>query len=546
MFLDARKLPPGTQIETDVCVVGAGAAGITLALEFADGPFRVCLVESGGLGFEKSTQDLYRGDSVGLPYFALRQARMAGFGGSTGVWAGWCRPLDGIDLEARDWVPHSGWPFDSAHLDPFYARAHPLCQLGPYVYAPEAWETERARRLPLETPQLTTSVFQISPPTRFGDLYRHRIERSNNIQTLLHANVLELEATDFRAGVTRVRAATLDGKTFSIAAKLFILAAGGLENPRLLLLSDGGGRTALGNEHGLVGRFFGEHPYIDSGSFILSDPRLQLGFYYPRRIGGTDATRVRGVFSLAEATLRREKLVNCSILFRPKHESHAAYRAPGVEALRQLWEIWRSKDVPTGLARLVRGMLSDIDKVAVSAYRRAFVGDDEPVDHVRVRTCVESVPNPESRVTLTGERDRLGRRAIRLDWKLDGLEMKSIRRAHELLDAGLRGAGLGRLEVNLEPGASGWPPSMVAGRHHMGTTRMHRDPRQGVVDEHGRVHGLSNLFVTGSSVFPSTGYVNPTLTIVALALRLADHVKRVMASLPEAVEIGSAPQSRGR
>jgi choline dehydrogenase-like flavoprotein len=545
LFLDARKLSPGTQIETDVCVVGAGAAGITLALEFADGPFRVSLVESGGFGFEKSTQDLYRGENAGLPYFALRQARMAGFGGSTGVWAGWCRPLDGIDLETRDWVPHSGWPFDRAHLDPFYERAHPLCQLGPYVYAPEAWETERARRLPLETSQLTTSVFQVSPPTRFGDLYRRRIERSGNIQTLLHANVLELEAADSRASVTRVRAATLDGKTFSIVAKIFILAAGGLENPRLLLLSDGEGRAALGNEHGLVGRFFGEHPYIDSGSFILSDPRLPLGFYYPRRIGGTDRTRVRGVFSLADATLRQERLVNCSIFFRPKHESHEAYRASGVEALRQLWEIWRSKDVPTGSARLAREMLRDIDKVALAAYRRAFVGDG-PMDYVRVRTCVESVPNSESRVTLTGERDSLGRRVIRLDWRLDGLEMKSMRRAHELLDAGLRRVGLGRLDVNLEPDASGWPPSMIAGRHHMGTTRMHRDPRQGVVDEDGRVHGLANLYVTGSSVFPTTGYVNPTLTIVALALRLADHVKRVMASLPEAVEIGSAPQGRDR
>ncbi len=536
MFIDAQNLDAGTVVETDLCIVGAGAAGITLARELAGSPFRVCLVESGGLRFERSTQDLYEGESVGIPYFALRQTRLASFGGSTNAWTGWCRPLDPLDFEAREWVPHSGWPFDRAHLDPFYERAHGLCEIGPYAYEPSEWETVDAQPLPVDGRRIATLVFQVSPPTRFGRVHRESLARSGNVSVLLHANALELETDEPVRNVLRLRAATLEGKETAVTARVFVLAAGGIENPRLLLLSDGGRRTALGDGHGLVGRFFTEHAYLNSGVFFPSDPVLPIDFYFPRKIEGVRRARVRAVFSLAAATLREERLLNCAIFFRPRAEAHAAFTAPGVESLRELWEVWRGRAVPSNSRRLMGDVLRDLDQVGVVAFRKLFAKRG-PVKQLRLRAFLECAPNPESRVSLARDRDRLGRRRASVDWRLGELERRSLRRAHEILAGALQEAGQGRLEADLEPGPSGWPPAMTGGRHHMGTTRMHEDPRRGVVDAQCRVHGVSNLYVAGSSVFPTGGLANPTLTIVALAIRLADHLKRVIASLPESAEV---------
>ena len=142
---------------------------------------------------------------------------------------------------------------------------------------------------------------------------------------------------------------------------------------------------------------------------------------------------------------------------------------------------------------------------------------------------LEQAPNPASRVRLIEQRDALGMPRVQLEWRLSGLDKRSIRRAHELLARELGRAGLGRLQLMLSEDEHRWPPELGGGRHHMGTTRMHRDPARGVVDPDCRVHGVGNLYVAGSSVFPTVGAANPTLTIVALALRLADHLVEQLA-----------------
>ena len=170
MLVDARTVPANKVIETDVCIVGAGAAGITLAREFIGKPFRVCLLESGGFDFEESTQDLYRGNNAGF-HVPLSVARLRYFGGSTNHWGSYCRPLDEIDFETRDWVPHSGWPFKKSELDPYYDRAQSICQLGPYRYDPQFWQTQAGAPLPLAGDRVVTSIFQMrDPAVRFGVL----------------------------------------------------------------------------------------------------------------------------------------------------------------------------------------------------------------------------------------------------------------------------------------------------------------------------------------------------------------------------------------
>ena len=528
MFIDARTLAEDQVIETEVCIVGAGAVGITLAREFVGQEFRVCLLESGGLEIDEDTQSLYKGENTGLPYYPLNFTRLRYFGGSTNHWSGWCRPLDEIDFEARDWVPHSGWPFSKSHLDPFYKRAQSISQLGPYAYDVEHWEDSNERpRLSFAGDRVITKIFQLSPPTRFGEVYRDEIAGADNVSTYLYANVVEIETNDTAQTVTRLRGATLEGNKFWVSAKLFILATGGIENPRLLLLSNKGQSVGLGNQFDLVGRFFMEHPHLGSGEIIPSNPNITIALYQSHTV---NKIPIVGTLTLEEEVQRREKLVNFSATLTPWSTRREYYKkvakAKGVKSYRHLRRALSQGDMPSDFWKHIGNVIADVDDIAIHVYRKFF--PDATIDRIYLYNRTEQAPNPDSRVTLADARDRLGKNRLRLDWRLSPIDKRSIRRAHEIIGEELGRAGLGRFRVELDDDDSTWPPSLVGGYHHMGTTRMHVDPKKGVVNENCQLHGISNLFIGGSSVFPTSGSAHPTLTIVALAVRLADHVKNLL------------------
>jgi choline dehydrogenase-like flavoprotein len=514
MLIDARSLPENTAIHTDVCIVGAGAAGITLAREFAGQPFRVCLLESGGLEFDGKTQSLYKGKIVGHPYSPLDAVRLRFFGGSTNHWTGWCRPLDAIDFETREGIPYSGWPFARSHLDPYYERAHTICQLGPYSYDAAAWEPKEALRFPHADSRIVPTVYHKSPPTRFGQVYRDEIQRADNITTYLHANVIDIETTRDASTVTRLRVACLAGNKFWVTAKLFILAAGGIENARLLLLANTVHTAGLGNQHDLVGRFFTEHLYLQAGLILSAAIRLPIP---PSMDSEVHGRRVRRVVRLTAETLRRERLLNFSAAL-------VSTPTKGIASLRLIVQELRRGEIPDDFARHLSNVITHIDEVASATYRR--MRGYPPYQLYTLFNRTEQAPNPDSRVMLTTEHDQLGKPRVQLDWRLSTLDKHSIIRAHEILGEELGRADFGRLKVTLDA-ASDWP-QLLNDSHHMGTTRMHIDPTQGVVDANCKVHGLSDLFIAGCSVFPTGGFSNPTLTIVALAVRLADHVKRLL------------------
>jgi choline dehydrogenase-like flavoprotein len=499
MLIDARTIPQGRTIETDVCIIGAGAAGITLAREFRGQPFQVCVLESGGLERDEETQSLYRGEIVGLPYPPLTAARLRFFGGTTNHWGGWCQPLDEIDFESRDWIPHSGWPFRKSHLVPFYERAQCIVQLGPFAYGAEAWETEGAPQLPFKGGRVMTKMVQFSAPTRFGQVYRDEIAHAQNIRTYLNANLVEIETSKEARTVTRLRVACLQGSKFWVSAKLFILATGGIENARLLLLSNRVQRSGLGNQNDLVGRFFMDHAGLNAGTVLLSDPNISPALYVHRVRGLHRSSNppggqsVMGELMLSPEVMRAEKVANFSAVLESTSRLEAAKGD---------------------------GFLSSLYNVIKNVNRRVFKSP------LRLRNIIEPIPNPDSRVSLTAERDRFGQNRVQLDWRLSPSDKRTIRRSQEIIGMELGRAGLGRLMVGLDSGDTSWLSSLEQGLgHHMGTTRMHVDPKKGVVDQNCQVHEISNLFIAGSSVFPTYGYAPPTLTIVALALRLADHVK---------------------
>ncbi|MCK4785578.1 MAG: GMC family oxidoreductase, partial [Desulfobacteraceae bacterium] len=284
MTVDARSLQENYTIETDVCIVGAGTAGLTLAREFVDKDFRVCLLESGGLKPDQETQSLYWGENVGHPYFSLDTARARYFGGTTNRWhiaigddrvGARMRPLDEIDFEERDWVPHSGWPFSKSDIDPFYDRAQAICRIEPLTYDVADWEDpEKSPRLPLDSNHVRTVIYKFGSSDPFITDYAKDVIEAANIRTLLYANVTEIETNETARVVKRLRVACLGGKKFWVSAKLYVLAAGAIEIPRLLLLSNKSHRAGLGNQHRLVGRFFMEHPHFWLGLFIPSMPDI--------------------------------------------------------------------------------------------------------------------------------------------------------------------------------------------------------------------------------------------------------------------------------
>ena len=528
MLSHAREIAGDEQVEADVCIVGAGPAGISVARELIGNGARVWLLDSGGRDVERHAQRLNRGQSVGYPIHRPHQSRVRAFGGTTRHWVApgdetWAaRPLDPIDFEVRPWIRYSGWPLDRVHLDPYYARAQGVCQLGPFDYAPSRWsDTTRTTPLPLPPDAVETTLFQHGTAGFEG--YYQEIVRAPNVTLLLHASVVDLATGEDHGRVDRVEVRRDDGTRCFVRARLVVLAAGGIENPRLLLLSRRVHRRGLGNDRDVVGRFFAERLSARTGYIVPASPDVLRGAALYAVHPVAPAVRVQGALRLRDATQRDRQLLNCAFFLPIRNPS---ITAEAVRSIAALAKARRRRPLPAGTLGHLRNIatgLGDLGVFALDRVRRP----DEARRILVMRAQAEQAPNPDSRVTLGTRRDRFGHPVARIDWRPAPSDRASIRASQEVIDVALRAAGLGHVEFML---GDEDPPALLEGNfHHLGTTRMHPDPASGVVDTDCRVHGVRNLYVTGSSVFPTYGCSNPTLTVVALALRLADHLKQQLA-----------------
>jgi choline dehydrogenase-like flavoprotein len=527
VFIDARTVEAGSLVESEVAIVGAGAAGIAIAAELTGSGFRTVLLESGGFTRERSTNKLNAGEREGQPYGPLEAVRSRFLGGSSNCWGGYCRPFDERDFAGRPWIAGSQWPISRADLDPYYARARDVLELGSDNYDASSISAElngRARLLPFDSGELTTEMLRFSPPVRFGAKFRSRLESADDIRCFLHANVLELVTNDDSTLVKSLRVASLSGNEFRVESRLVVLAAGGIENPRLLLLSNSSSPAGLGNHNDLVGRYFMEHPLIDGGVLKLADgvspPDVYdntFSFHNPEF--AIDGVSVSAYLSLSERIQQQDELMEHRLFFAT---TYAGEDSPGTEALRRL--VHRSRRVEWSDAPFRDAWLVGTNPIDVSL---AVVGRGLKLRALarrrRVLAIVEPEPTPDSRVTLSRQRDELGLNRSRVTWLLTDRVRKTIAKAQEVLGAELRRAGVGRLDH--EPAVDSLPADVLWCWHHIGTTRMSRDPKDGVVDADCKLHGVRNVFVAGSSVFPTAGCDMPTLTIVALAIRLAEHLR---------------------
>lgn len=542
MIVDGRSLQAGFSFDADVCIVGGGTAGIVLARELMGRNVRVCLLESGGLGPEPETQSLAAGENIGFPYYPLDTARTRCFGGSSSRWhvpiggdrvGARLRPLDPIDFEKRDWVPFSGWPFDHEHLAPYYQRAQSICRVEPPTFEADDWKDKQTRpTLPLPADEVQTIIYKFVARDLFAREYPDEVSAAENITVFLHANVLEIETNAQADCITRLRCTALEGSPFHVTAKFFVLAAGGIEVPRLLLLSNNVQRDGLGNEQDLVGRFFMEHPHFWQGIFVPTEPDFLESTALYNDVHTVKGVPVIGKLALTEPVIRREQLLNQNVQLVPQTMAdpfkNRRARSPSVESLRDLVSATRRlKGVDHPWQRL-RDVITGLDEIAVAAGRKIqnqFAATPRiPVFYFANMT--EQIPNPQSRITLGDQRDRLGQRRATLNWKITAQDIRSVNRTQEIIAAALERAGLGRFYQ--EKHDDNPPADTEGGYHHMGTTRMDADPKQGVVDANCRMHTIGNLYIAGPSVFPTGGYANPVLTIIALTVRLADHLKKML------------------
>ena len=490
MLIDTQQVSAGQVVHSDLCLVGAGAAGITIARKLSATGLDVCVLEAGGLDLDLDVQDLYAGpaDGTALPADSayLTRSRLRYFGGSTNHWTGYCRPLDDIDFTVRPWVPNSGWPFPKSALEAYYEAAAGILQVPVFDGSQDegvGWDADTV--LTADTAFLTKQ-FHLSPPTRFARRNRAELVASSNVSVYLNANVIGIDTNEAGTRVDRLRVSTLSGKQIEVRSSGYVLAAGGVENARLLLMSDSVHPKGVGNDHDLVGRYFMEHPHVSDAGEVVLTRALSDPLTYSRR------GALRAVLCPSEALQRTHQLLNCSLML---NFNMARDAAPGV---RRVWQ--------------VLSYFERLDEIAPPG--------GPPWSGCYVRA--EQAPDAESRVTLADERDALGMRRAQLHWRMQRIDIESIRRTIELLGLELGRTGRGRVRHNIDPLAQ-WA-KVGGGDHHMGTTRMSDLPTQGVVDRNCQVHGVGNLFVAGSSVFPTVGFANPTMTLVALALRLADHV----------------------
>ncbi|MGI9309698.1 MAG: GMC oxidoreductase [Gammaproteobacteria bacterium] len=513
-YLDA--IGDQAELETDVCIVGAGPAGIALANEFRDSGTRVLLLESGDLNFEPDTQDLYRGQINNLiPANRLDVSRLRFFGGTSNHWEGSCGPLDAIDFKERDGMPLSGWPIEKQDLHAYYQRSSDFIGLKDEKFEPAQWADATRPLIEFADDRFTTSM-RCRKPIFFGPAYEETLTNSANIKLVLHANLTEIQRSGDGRRVESVTIRSLQGKSASVKASQYILACGGVENARILLAND------FDQELDFVGRCFFFHARPTTAMFLLSDQaRLeQFDLYSDWQI--VNDQKLRFAIRLNEKEQARLGIGNHAIMLRPTPAP------PYPMELKRIVDRLRGEISLDGFMDDLYGTIQQMDAIADRVEHELFP-DEEPLPVLATRISMDQTPNRNSRVTLNDETDALDMRRVTLNWAHTDEEISALKKMHELLGQSLGASGLGRLQLldTLDNSDALHREIQMGGGggHQMGTTRMSTTPATGVVDRNCQVHGVDNFYCAGSSVFPTGGWMNPTMTIIALAIRLADHLK---------------------
>lgn len=459
-----------------ICIIGSGPAGISLALQLEKKNISSIIIEAGGMELSSESQDFYRGKVVGDSYYDLDYVRLRFFGGTSGHWSGWCRPLNEIDFEPRKGVMNSGWPIRKNDLDPYTKEVDAIFEI-------EAMENDKPLNENLNEVQFRFS----SPPVRFGQKYREHIEKSSTIALLLNSPVTEIVPVKGR--ISHIKVISKNKVIHQISSPYFCLCTGGIENSRLLLWSNHLNAGGVVPDARSLGKYWMEHPIFGVGdsvlfSFIKMRVENGMRFYAP-----------------SASFLRKNDIGNFGLRL-----------AVGESLVKEL--------IKDGLC-IAPKFFTDL----------AMKANNQLVCSAAIRLAWEQVPMSSNRIELDTEKDANGIPRVKLYWKKQPQDRHTAETALQLFGSYLAKADKGRVKVSpwLAQGLDYPDSDERGGLHHMGGTRMSSTSADGVVDSNCKVFGVDNLFIGGSSVFPTGGHANPTYTIVQLALRLGDHIAQKVA-----------------
>lgn len=548
MILTSTEFSPASSTaSTGVCIVGAGAAGITLACELDRSGISVLLLEAGGYELDAETADDYVGRAA-RPHPETTEFRRSKLGGTTGIWGGRCVPYDAIDFERRDYIADSGWPIPYDDVARHYPRAMTYSDAGADDFSVASLPAGSGATIADLRPNpvlLADRIERYSLPTDFGKRYRKQLQDSTNVTTVLHARCTAIVRAPGEDRIAAVEVTDRAGRRITITAQSFVLAGGGIEVARLLLNSDRA-NGGLGNRNDLVGRYYACHFENTCGKIIPG--AAPIPFQFERTADGVYSRRKLQFSADAQ---RQHRLLNTAFRFHFPEYSDASHGSavmstiflaksvliPEYRAILQ-HSAAAAADSPAGAH--VKNVLTGFPQLFKFGYQWLFlrVLAERKLPYTLVGNAdgsfplefnCEQTPLAHSRVKLTDDDDRHGMKRIEVDWRVSPDDIDAAYRGFQLLRATLADYSGVRLEFDDEQLRQRLAGSVPLGGHHIGTTRMGQSERDGVVDANCAVFNLPNLFIASSAVFPTSSHANPTLTIVAMAIRLAAHLKTVHA-----------------
>lgn len=555
MIEDARKIPPGSVLEADLCIVGGGSAAISVAMGYIGSGRSIILIPGGGPNQTATGIDLYRG-KVSPPgsHEPLEENRLRMWGGTTTVWGGRCVPFDPIDFDSRSWIPNSGWPISHMDVQPYMAPACVLSEAGvPEFDARKVFpETQAEIIRGFDNPDIVSwPLERWSIPTDFAKRYRSDLDAAPHVRVLMHAHATHLQLSAEGNTLSSVDAACSLGQVFHVKAKRTVLGCGGLENARLLLAARDVAPQGIGNEHDQVGRYYQSHRFGVCGHAVFKDPtkdfiyefeKDQDGVYCRRRFWMTPEAQanhqvcnVVGFFfrNVSGSSEHRNAMVSCVLLI--KTLLGGARKGP-----KRLFEILRDqrRELSQHACIVLKDGPSVFRQLAEVAYTRCFqkrrlpmVLPPRKINRFPLFYQTEHTPLYESRVVLDENAvDEFGMPRLDARIRFCETDYRTCSTFVKLFKQRFEEAGLGTFEISEEEQRlldNPNPLDFNSNAHNVGTTRMSATPEQGVVDVNCRLHSVNNLFISGASVFPTSSHANPTLLIVALGLRLADHLKQI-------------------
>ena len=527
MLFDGKSLTNNSLHYSDVCILGGGVAGIVLAKELKKKFANIAIIESGGEQYNQEIQNLYKAHSKPENFPDPLYSRLRFLGGSSNHWQNNTSPLSPIDFEERSWIPNSGWPINYDEIAPYYKAAADYCGVEIYGdYNTDYWASKLSYKDVFKDSSIVQSSIKLaaSPPTRFFFKYGEELKKNDRVTIYKNSTVVDLSFDENKRQVDSVVFQTAPGKNHTMHSKIFVMCFGGIENARMLLIFNRKYNDKLGNQYDNVGRYFMEHPTPRAAHFYAFD-KSKFPFYLHN--GMENGVSVSAFIDLKEDVLRDRQLTNIRMPLVPNSRYILSH---GISSMHILSESLEKGELPDDIGLHMLNLIEDIDLIYEAYSKKLFDIDlsesAQKFGGYQIIAMMEQTPDRENRILLSDSKDVFGLNSLIVDWRLTEEDKERTWRSLEVVAQEIGAMNLGRFRLLKERSERLWGNQLGFSQHHMGTTRMSNSPVKGVTDSNQKVFGVNNLFVGGSSVFPTGGHVPPTLTIAALSIRLAKYIHK--------------------